>query len=282
MQFDFIGMQALYLSLARTDAGPLTQALAGRPALSPDSQWATFVRNHDELTLDKLSDDERQEVFGRFGADPQMQLYGRGLRRRVPPMLDGDQAAIRMLYSLTFSLPGTPVLFYGEEIGMGENLAIDGRLAVRSPMQWSADGNGGFSTVEDPSRLLRPVTEGAFGPEQVNVAALRRDPDSLVNWFERLIRRRRECPEVGFGTLTLLDVDARSVLAHRCDWEGSTIVAVHELAGEAVEVGLPVDDGEALVDLFSDAEHALPAALQLDGHDARWFRVRRAGQRLPP
>ncbi|HEV2785287.1 MAG TPA: hypothetical protein VGV67_02770, partial [Solirubrobacteraceae bacterium] len=178
--------------------------------------------------------------------------------------------------------PGTPVVWYGDEIGMGDDLSLPERNSVRTPMQWSAERNGGFSTVQDPSRLLRPVTEGAFGPQHVNATSLRRDPHSLLNWFERLIRRRRECPEIGFGTLTLLDTDAPSVLAHRCDWDGATIVAVHELAGKAVEVRLPVEDCEALIDLFSDAEHAPGDTLRLDGYGARWLRVRRDGQRLPP
>jgi maltose alpha-D-glucosyltransferase/alpha-amylase len=149
-------------------------------------------------------------------------------------------------------------------------------------MQWSAERHGGFSTVADAGALRRPVTGGRFGPEHVNVAAQRRDPGSLLNWFERLIRRRRECPELGFGTLTVLDVSAPSVLAHRCDWDGSTIVAVHELAGEAAEVALPVEDGEALVDLFGRDEHRLPATLELAPYAAHWFRVRREGVRLPP
>ena len=153
------------------------------------------MRNHDELTLDKLSEDERAEVFARFGADPSLQLYGRGLRRRLPTMLDGDERAIRMVYSLAFSLPGTPVLFYGEEIGMAENLAIEGRYSVRAPMQWSPDG--GFTRLRravpaDGRGRLR-ARSGSTSPTQ------RRDPDSLLNWFERLIRRRRECPELGFG-----------------------------------------------------------------------------------
>ena len=202
------------------------------------------MRNHDELTLDKLSEAERQEVFARFGPDPDLQLYGRGLRRRLPSMLDGDEAAMRMVYSLAFSLPGTPVLFYGEEIGMAENLDIEGRYSVRAPMQWSAERHGGFSTAAEDAQLRRPARRGtASGPEHVNVAAQRRDPHSLLNWFERLIRRRRECPEIGFGELTVLDAGAPSVLAHRCDWEGSTVVAVHELAGEPAEVRLPVEDG---------------------------------------
>jgi trehalose synthase len=282
MLLDFLGNQALYLSLARGEAEPLAATLREFPELPPTASLGRFVRNHDELTLDKLTDDERQEVFDAFGPDPDLQLYGRGLRRRVPTMLDGNQRAIRMVYSLAFSLPGTPVIFYGEEIGMGENLEINGRLSVRGPMQWSADRHGGFSTTEDAKALHRPVAEGAFGPEHVNVAAQRRDADSLLNWFERLIRRRRECPEIGFGKLTVLETGARSVLAHRCDWEGSTIVAVHELGGEAVEVELPVDDGDELVDLFDGGDYELPATLRLDPHAARWFRVRRGDARLPP
>jgi maltose alpha-D-glucosyltransferase/alpha-amylase len=282
MVFDFLGNQALFLALARGEAEPLARALRGMPQLPQTASLGRFVRNHDELTLDKLSDDERQEVFARFGPDPDMQLYGRGLRRRLPTMLGGDQRAIRMVYSLAFSLPGTPVLFYGEEIGMGENLEVEGRLAVRTPMQWSAERNGGFSTADDPARLRRPLPTGPFGPEHVNVAAQRRDPGSLLNWFERLIRRRRECPELGFGTLELLETGAPSVFAHRCDWDGSTIVAVHELAGQEVDVTLPVRDGEALSDLFADAEHPLPATLTLAPYAAHWFRVRREGVRLPP
>jgi trehalose synthase len=282
MIFDFLGNQALFLSLARGEAAPLERALREMPDLPRSASLGRFARNHDELTLDKLADDERREVFDRFGPDPRMQLYGRGVRRRLPAMLDGDERAIRMVYSLVFSLPGTPVVFYGEEIGMGENLAIDGRYSVRTPMQWSAERHGGFSTADDAGALRRLLTEGPFGPERVNVAAQRRDPGSLLNWFERLIRRRRECPEIGFGELTILDAGTPSVLAHRCDWDGSTIVAVHELAGDALELALPVDDGEALVDLFDDAEHALPATLRLEPYAAHWFRVRREGGRLPP
>jgi maltose alpha-D-glucosyltransferase/alpha-amylase len=285
MLFDFVGNQALYLGLARGEAAPLVKALRDAPAIPPDCQWGRFVRNHDELTLDKLTDEERQEVFAAFGPDESLQLFGRGLRRRLPTMLGGDQAAIRMVYSLAFSLPGTPVLFYGEEIGMGENLAIEGRMSVRSPMQWSADEHGGFSTVADAGALCRPLTEGSFGPGAVNVAAQRRDPGSQLNWTERLIRRRRECPEIGFGTLTVLDVEAPSVFAHRCDWQGSTVVAVHELGGEPATVALELDDAEALVDLFSDAVEAVEegqVTLSLERHAHRWFRVRRPGRRLPP
>ena len=152
MMFDFIGMEAMYLALAREDARPLAKALKARPKIHPDCQWATFVRNHDELILDKLSDEERGEVFAAFGPEPEMQIYGRGLKRRLPTMLSGDPRRIRMVYSLLFSLPGTPTLYYGEEIGMGEDLEAEGRMAVRTPMQWEPIRNGGFSTA--PARRL--------------------------------------------------------------------------------------------------------------------------------
>jgi maltose alpha-D-glucosyltransferase/alpha-amylase len=277
MVLDFIGNQALYLALARGSAEPLETALRDAPPIPRAASLGRFARNHDELTLDKLGADERAEVFARFGPEPELQLYGRGLRRRLPTMLGGDERALRMVYSLVFSLPGTPVLFYGEEIGMAENLAIDGRYSVRAPMQWSSDG--GFTASDTPRR---PMVQGEYGPERINVASQRRDPHSLLNWLERLIRRRRECPELGVGTLTLLETGAPSVLAHRCDWEGETIVAVHELSGRPVRVALPVEDGLALDDLFGMHEHALPATLDLEPYAAHWFRVRRAGRRLPP
>src|SRR5690606_33805036 len=154
LQFDFNGMQAMYLSLARHDAGPLAASLEERPPIPHDAQWATFVRNHDELTLDKLSEDERQEVFAAFGPEEDMQLYGRGLRRRLPPMLGGDPRHVRMVYSLLFALPCTPVLFSGEEIGMRDNLAAHGRLAARTPMPWTSRPNGG------PRRALAPMLGG--------------------------------------------------------------------------------------------------------------------------
>ena len=288
MLFDFPLMQAMYLSLARSDTRPIRRALQRRPQVPDESQWAVFVRNHDELTLDQLSDKERQEVFDAFGPEEDMQLFGRGLRRRLPPMLDGDPARIRLVYSLLFSLPGTPVLFYGEEIGMGENLAIPGRLSVRTPMQWADERNGGFSTAT-PGRLSRPVVEGRFGPMAVNATGQRRDPDSLLNWMERLIRRRRECPEFGWGATTVLDTGDNCVLAHQCEWEGSRVLALHNLSPEPREVKLPIDgagDGDRLVDLLARTD-PLPLEgpaleLKLEGHGYRWYRLQLAGTTTTP
>jgi trehalose synthase len=284
MAFSFTVNQAMYLALARGNAAPLANALRALPDIPEDCQWANFVRNHDELTLDKLSEDERAEVFATFGPDETHQLYGRGLRRRLPPMLDGDQQRIRMVYSLAFSLPGTPVLFYGEEIGMAENLEIEGRMSVRAPMQWSHDSHGGFTEAPQPCRPL--VAAPGWGPEEVNVARQRRDDGSLLNWMERLIRRRHECPELGWGQATLLDVGEPAVLAHRCDWHGNAIVAVHSFAAKPLEVAVPVGDVDAADDLFADEELTAGSdgaiAIELESYGHRWLRLRHRGQRLPP
>jgi glycosidase len=279
MQFDFIGMQALYLSLARADAGPLVDALHGRPALDPGSQWATFVRNHDELTLDKLTDEERAEVFAAFGPEETMQVYGRGLRRRLPPMLDGDPRRVRMVYSLLFSLPGTPVLFYGEEIGMGESLEAEGRLAVRTPMQWTSGRNGGFSPAE-ARRLPGPVVSGGFAPEFVNVADQRNDPGSLLSFMKLLIRRYRESPELGWGGFQVLEHPCPEVLAHLSTWDDGALVAAHNLSAEPRVVPLSLagcDSSHRLVDLLQPG--GLPVAddgsieVPLEGYGFRWLRV---------
>ncbi|MFC9975473.1 alpha-amylase family protein [Spirillospora sp. NPDC127200] len=283
MCFDFIGMQRMYLALARGDARPLAEALRERPAPPKDGHWATFVRNHDELTLDKLDDGERQEVFDAFGPKEEMQLYGRGLRRRLPPMLEGDARRIRMVYSLLFSLPGTPVLFYGEEIGMGEDLAEEGRNAVRTPMQWSPRPGGGFSTA-DPERFPARPVPGEYGPDRVNVAVQRGDPDSLLSWISLLVERYRETPELAWGELTPLDAGADAVLAQlHADGDGA-VVTLHNFADEEIEVTVRLGDPYAragLTDLLSAgpadaAATASPggeATLRLAPYGCRWLRV---------
>ncbi len=279
MQFDFVGNQELYLSLAREDARPFRKVLAARPPVHTESQWANFLRNHDELSLDKLSDEERQEVFDAFGPEENMQIYGRGLTRRLPPMLGGDPRRVRMAYSLLFSLPGTPVLFYGEEIGMGENLDAGGREAVRTPMQWSAGKNGGFSQAR-PSRLVAPLVDGGFAPDHVNVSAQRNDPDSLLNFIRTLAERYRTSPEIGWGELNVLEQDHDAVLAHSVTGAVGRMIALHNFSSEPVTVTLTLDDIDEtseLVDLLGESStHPLAAGqveLPLDGYGHRWLRV---------
>ncbi|MFS8103121.1 alpha-amylase family protein [Lentzea alba] len=244
MCFDFVGMQAMYLALARHSTGPLVKALQERPQPPRDGHWATFVRNHDELTLDKLPDDERQEVFKAFGPKPEHQLYGRGLRRRLPSMLGGDQRRIRMVYSLLFTLPGTPVLFYGEEIGLVEDLSLEGRLAVRVPMDWEKAG------------------------EQ------RHDPESLLTWLRQLIQVYRECPELAWGDVKVLDVGDPTVFAHRADCDGGSVIAVHNFADREVSVRVPAEG--ALTDLLTGGKvrtAKIGAKVDLAPYDCRWFRL---------
>jgi maltose alpha-D-glucosyltransferase/alpha-amylase len=287
MLFCFPVMEAMYLTLARRDSRPIARALRSLPKVPMEGQWAHFVRNHDELTLDKLTDKQRDEVFAAFGPDPDMQLFGRGLRRRLPSMLDGDERRIRLVYSLLLTLPGTPVLFYGEEIGMAENLDIPGRLSVRTPMQWTDQRNGGFSPVA-PSRVVRPVPDGRFGPMAVNVLKQRRDHDSLLNWFERLIRRRRETGELGMGELEILDAGDDAVLAHRVSSERVSIIAVHNFSDEPRTVRLSLGDltGFELTDLLEhDSDRGLKGnvlELQLEGYAYRWLRLQPDDVRTAP
>jgi glycosidase len=271
-------MQATWLSLARGDARPLATAWRARPAIPDEAAWATFLRNHDELTLDKLSRAERGEVFAAFGPDPDMQVYGRGLRRRLPPMLGGDQRWIRMAYSLMFAMPGTPTIFYGEELGMGENLAVDDRLAVRTPMQWTAGPTGGFSSAPADA-LVRPLPAPPFSPDDVNVRDARADPDSLLNWFERLVRLRKECPEIAWGSTELVPTaaDPVVVMAHR--WRGRTLLTAHNLGRRArtVEISLREGGDGRLRDLLRRDEQAAVTGgrvrLRLAAHDHRWLRL---------
>ena len=283
MQFDFIGMQATYLSMARGEAGPIADALRQRPELDLTSQWANFVRNHDELTLDKLSEDERQEVFDAFGPEPDMQLYGRGLRRRLPSMLGGDQRRMRMAYSLAFSLPGTPVLFYGEEIGMAENLDIPGRLAVRTPMQWTAGDNGGFTTARK-RRLTRPLPDGLYGPDRINAADQRHDHQSFWWFMRNLIYTYRQQPEIGWSTPEVLEQPNPAVLAHVCrEQSGWAMVALHNFGADSAIVPIRLADvppGSVLVDLLHGLdEHELDSKgrieVGIDGYGYRWLRLRR-------
>lgn len=274
--------QAMALAMAREDAGALIHGLRALPSLPSDGQWANFVRNHDEWTLDKLTEAERQELFRAFGPKEEMQLFGRGLRRRLPTMLDGDQARIRMVYSLMFALPGAPVLFYGEEIGMAENLAIPGRMSVRAPMQWSDEHNGGFSTAPS-ERLRRPVVEGRkWGPATISVAAQKRDGDSLLSWMERLIRCRREAPEIACGTWSQVPVREAAVFALRYDWGARTVIVIHNLAGAPCSASFQVEEGadwSGLIDLLGRGAFALrkdgTVTAELEPYDCRWFRVRR-------
>jgi trehalose synthase len=277
LQLGFLINQRLWLALARGQASPLEDLIRRLPVPPRDGGWATFLRNHDELTLDKLEAGEREEVFAAFAPEERMRIYGHGIRRRAAPMLGGDGPRLRMAWSLTLSLPGTPVLLYGDEIGMGENLALDGRMSVRTPMQWGPGAGGGFSPAP-AERLVRPLPDGPFGPDHVNVAAQRRTPDSLLQFVSRLVQARRRTPELGFGTSTLIENEPPALFAHRSEWDGSTVLAVHNLSGEPVSAELDLGEQVAGVDdLLELREHRVERGrlrVDLGPYGYLWLRAR--------
>ncbi|KNC18382.1 trehalose synthase [Arthrobacter sp. RIT-PI-e] len=284
MQFDFVANQHMYLALARHDATPLAEVLAERPGITAVNQWANFVRNHDELTLDQLTDQERGEVFEAFAPEESMQIHGRGIIRRLPPMLANDPRSIRMVYSLVFSLPGAPVLYYGEEIGMAENASVPGRSAVRTPMQWSPEVNGGFSAA-DASKLPLPVVEGGASPEHVSVAAQQHDPGSLLHFMRQLIAAYKKSPEIGWGTFTILEQEHPCVFAHTMVSSMGQLVALHNFAVDARSVSVTLPEGEEIthvIDLLGDEQVECrdgKLEIGLEGYGYRWLRIIRAGEK---
>ena len=283
MLFHFMLNQHLFLALARERRGPLVKGLMLNPPIPDDCQWAVFLRNHDELDLGRLSDLQRREVFEAFAPDEDMRLYERGIRRRLAPMLDNDADRLKMATSLMLTLPGTPVLRYGQEIGMGDDLSLEERSAVRTVMQWSDERNGGFSPA-DPDALPRPaISGGEYGYETLNVESQRQDPGSLLDWTQRAIRTRKESPEFGNGELQILETDVEAAFAHACVTPGGTVIAVHNLSGEEVEARVDASglEGDRLVRILGPRssrplEPALEVSLERYGH--RWFRVASDGQ----
>lgn len=270
--FNFYVNQHLWLAMAREKAQPIRDAYAALPPIPNFCQWANFLRTHDELDLARLSESERGEVFSAFGPRPEMQLYDRGIRRRVAPMLGNNRGRIELAHSLMLTLPGTPVLRYGDEIGMGEDLSLNERDSIRTPMQWSDARNAGFSPA-DPSRLPLPVIhDGEFGYEKVNVLKQQRDHDSLLNWLERMIRLRLRSPEFGAGECEWLQTSHEAVLAHSCAGERSCVFAMHNLSGQPVEVDVSLARKvEGLFDLLENCENAV------DGNGTQHFRMKPYG-----
>ncbi|MDQ6855498.1 MAG: alpha-amylase family protein [Candidatus Dormibacteraeota bacterium] len=280
MLFNFRLNARMALALARRRAEPINWALRTSPELPGSAQWATFIRNHDEEDLSQLSEGERDEVFAAFAPDEDMRLYGRGIRRRLAPMLGGDRRRLELAYSIQFTLPGTPVVRYGEEIGMGDDLSLPERNSIRTPMQWSGGRTAGFSTAE-PDRLVRPiVTDSSFAPEKVNVGLQRDDPQSLLTWFERVLRCLRECPEIGENSCEVLDSGQPSVLAHRFAGPSGAMLFLHNLDEVPCTVQLSgqLDHDGAPVESFANRDYGVLdpnlAQLALDGYGYRWIRLR--------
>lgn len=278
MMFNFQVNQAVFLALATGRAEAVAAALARTRERPASAQWAHFLRNHDELDLGRLSPKDRKAVFAAFAPAPEMQIYGRGIRRRLPTMLGGDRRRLELAYSLMFTLPGTPVLRYGDEIGMGDDLSLPERESCRTPMQWSDEPQGGFTKSARPT--APPIGTGAYGYAHVNAAVQRQDPNSFLNWLERIVRMRKEVPEIGWGDFAVIETGAESVLGLRYDWRNNAVLCLHNFAAEPLEIGFATgigEDGGLLIDLLtgerSRADEAGRYRVLLEGYGYRWYRV---------
>jgi maltose alpha-D-glucosyltransferase/alpha-amylase len=281
MLFAFLVNIRLWLGLARHDAEPVIESFRAQPRLPSMAQWATFLRNHDELDLSQLTTEQRDDVFRAFAPKEEMRIYDRGIRRRLAPMLKGDRRRIELAYALQFAVPGTPVVRYGEELGMGENLDLPGRQAIRTPMQWDDGPVGGFSTSDRLGLASMVSVRGRYGSKRVNARSQQQDPESLLCWFQRLIGTLRECPEIGVGQCTVVEAALpRSVLAHRMDAPEGSILLLHNLGPDPVTLDIGKLDGMRgrPFDVLADSTYPRPTArltnVALSGWGYRWIRLR--------
>ncbi len=271
---DFWTNNHLFLALARQQAEPLVRALNSQPLPPSHSQYALWIRNHDELSLDRLKEDERNEVMDTFAPDPKMRAYNRGIRRRLAPMLDGDERRIAATHALLFSLPGTPIIRYGEEIGMGDDMERPERQAVRTPMQWSNEPNAGFSCTT--GELAAPlIDEGPFAYDKINVFAQTLRSDSLMARTGNMIRTRVGLREIGIGKRQTVEVEDPAVFAIRHD-NGSSVLMLVNLADKETTVEITADDLQDMVDVLADSNYdqpeGSPLKIRLGPYGYRWLR----------
>ncbi len=276
MAFHFPLMPRIFMAVAIEDRHPITDIMRQTPDIPPNCQWAVFLRNHDELTLEMVTDRERDYLWNHYAADKRMRL-NLGIRRRLAPLLENDRRRMELLNGLMFSMPGTPVMYYGDEIGMGDNIFLGDRDGVRTPMQWSPDRNAGFSRA-DPARLyLPPIMDAVYGYQAVNVEAQSRSPSSFLNWMKRLIAVRKARLAFGRGNQSFLYPANRKVLAYLRAHEDEIILCVFNLARapQAVELDLSGFKGRQPIELFGRSVFPpigdLPYLLTLPGHGFYWF-----------
>jgi maltose alpha-D-glucosyltransferase / alpha-amylase len=281
MAFHFPLMPRIFMAVRSADRRPITDMFLHTPPIPESCQWCVFLRNHDELTLEMCTDPERDYMYYAYAQDPVMKL-NIGIRRRLAPLLENDRRKIELLHSLLFTLPGTPIIYYGDEIGMGDNIHLKDRNGVRTPMQWSADRNAGFSR-SDPGQLCSPViVDPLYGYQAVNVEAQLRTPSSLLLWMRRLIAARKSSRVFGRGTLRFLPPANTRVLAHVREYQGETILVVHNLAGSSEPVELDLRDfrGATPVEMLGGARFPpigdQPYVLGLGPYGYYWFRLQRS------
>jgi maltose alpha-D-glucosyltransferase / alpha-amylase len=276
MAFHFPLMPRMYMAIAQEDRFPITDILRQTPDIPDACQWAIFLRNHDELTLEMVTDRERDYLWNTYAADKRARL-NLGIRRRLAPLLERDRRRIELMNGLLLSMPGTPVIYYGDEIGMGDNIYLGDRDGVRTPMQWSPDRNGGFSRG-DPARLvLPPIQDPLYGYQAVNVEAQLRDPHSLLNWMRRMLAVRKRSRAFGRGAMRLLYPANRKVLAYIREHEDDLVLCVFNLsrAAQAVELDLSAQAGRVPVEMLGGTSFPpigqLPYLLTLPPYGFYWF-----------
>ena len=278
MAFHFPLMPRMYMALAQEDRHPITDIMRQTPEIPEGAQWAIFLRNHDELTLEMVTDKERDYLWSFYASDRRMRI-NLGIRRRLAPLLENDRRKIELLNSMLFSMPGTPVLYYGDEIGMGDNIYLGDRDGVRTPMQWSPDRNGGFSRA-DPQRLFLPaIQDPIYGFAGVNVESQLANPSSLLSWMRRMISVRRAHPAFGRGTLRFLYPSNRKVLAYLREWDDDRLLCIVNVsrAPQAVELDLSEFRGAVPIELTAGSIFPpvgqLPYLLTLPSYGFFWFKL---------
>jgi maltose alpha-D-glucosyltransferase / alpha-amylase len=276
MAFHFPVMPRMFMSLRREEAAPIYEILAQTPAIPENCQWGLFLRNHDELTLEMVTDEERDYMYAEYAKDPRMKL-NLGIRRRLAPLLDNGRDEIELMHAILFSLPGSPVLYYGDEIGMGDNIYLGDRDGVRTPMHWTGDRNAGFSKADFHQLYLPPLMDPVYGYPAVNVEAQLRTPTSRLRWLRRLIELRKQHPVFGLGSYAGLPTSNPRVFAHVRRHEDDVVLAVHNLArsAQAVELDLSSFAGRVPVEMFGHSRFPrvgdLPYLLTLGPRGFFWF-----------
>src|SRR3954453_16627286 len=280
MNFHFPVMPRLFMALRLEHRTPIVDIMEQTPEPPPGCQWATFLRNHDELTLEMVTDEERDLMLRAYATDLEMRI-NLGIRRRLAPLLGNDRRKIELLNAILFSLPGAPVIYYGDEIGMGDNVYLGDRDGVRTPMQWTSDRNGGFSQADFAQLYLPTLMDPVYGYQAVNVEAQLRTPTSLLRWMHRFIALRKEHPVLGCGTYDVLPSANPRIFAHMRCYEDDVLLCAHNLArsAQAVELDLSAFEGMVPEELFGRTRFprvgSLPYLLTFAGRGFYWFTLRR-------
>src|ERR1700752_739055 len=283
MAFHFPVMPRMFMAVRREDATPIYEILDRTPAIPDNCQWGLFLRNHDELTLEMVTDDERDYMYEEYAKDPRRKL-NLGIRRRLAPLLDAGRDEAELLHAILFSLPGSPVLYYGDEIGMGDNVYLGDRDGVRTPMHWSGDRNAGFSRADWAQLYLQPLMDPVYGFQAVNVEAHLRWPHSLLRWLHRFIALRKGHPVLGLGGYEPLEANNPRIFSHIRTWEDDVVLCVHNLARSAQAVQLDLSDYSGMVPVEMLGRTAfppigeLPYLLTLAPRGFFWFQLRQAEQ----